>query len=135
MGFRQLKGFVVSSHPVQHSRSDGDLLASAISVIANYWRLTDDVLGHALNIEPNVASQIRSGRAHLEPKSESLASAQLLLRLFQSLDGLFSGDDAAASSWLFARNVDLGARPVDCMEGETGLRIVCDYLDGAIART
>lgn len=116
-------------------RSDGELLASAITVIAKDWRLTDELLGSALNIEPNVACQIRSGRAHFAPKSEALASAQLLLRLFQSLEGLFSGDSAAARSWLVARNVDLGTRPVDRMEGHAGLSIVCDHLDGSIART
>lgn len=134
MKIRQLKGLKLTSHGAEDHRSDGELLGSAITAIADYWRLTDELLGRALHIEPNAACQIRSGRAHLTPKSDAFASARLLLRLFQSLDSHFYGDDAAARSWLFARNADLGARPVDCLEGQAGLRIVCDYLDGAIAR-
>lgn len=124
----------MSSHYVEQTRSDGDLLASTITIVADQWRLTDDVLGRALNIGPTVARKIRSGRTCLEPKSEAFASAQMLLRLFRSLDTIVAGEDAAARNWLFADNVDLGSRPVDCMEGQAGLSIVCDYLDGSIAR-
>lgn len=124
----------MSSHRSVEYRSDGELLASAITMIANNWQFSDEVLGFVLNIEPVEASQIRSGGAHLEPKSEIFASAQLLLKLFYSIDGHFAGDDAAARSWLFAHNVDLGARPVDLIQRQRGLRIVSDYLTGSIAQ-
>jgi uncharacterized protein (DUF2384 family) len=53
-----------------------------------------------------------------------------LLRIWQSLDALTSGDDGKAGQWLRSNNLDLGKPPIDAMGTLRGLEIVADYLDG-----
>jgi hypothetical protein len=54
----------------------------------------------------------------------------LLLRIWQSLDALTSGDDVKARQWLRSVNLDMGKPPIDVMTTLEGLEIVADYLDG-----
>ncbi len=54
----------------------------------------------------------------------------LLLRIWQSLDALTSGDDTKAGQWLRLINLDMGKRPIDVMTTLEGLELVADYLDG-----
>jgi uncharacterized protein (DUF2384 family) len=54
----------------------------------------------------------------------------LLLRIWQSLDALTSGDDAKAGRWYRSINLDMGKRPIDVMTTLEGLELVADYLDG-----
>jgi uncharacterized protein (DUF2384 family) len=54
----------------------------------------------------------------------------LLLRIWQSLDALTSGDDGKAAQWLRSNNLDMGKPPIDAMGTLGGLEIVADYLDG-----
>jgi Protein of unknown function (DUF2384) len=54
----------------------------------------------------------------------------LLLRIWQSLDTLTSGDDVKAGQWLRSVNLDMGKRPLDVMTTLDGLERTAGYLDG-----
>ena len=110
------------------------VLTSAVTRIADFWDLSNARLGTVLGVSPATASRLRSGRAVLDPASKSFEAGQFLLRLFRSLDALLGSDDAAAKRWLATENVDLGAKPIECVETMRGLIEVCDYVDFYRAR-
>ena len=117
---------------IQHA--DDRILTSAVAKIADYWDLSNAKLGSVLGLSPATISRLRSGSTKLDQSSKSFEAGQFLLRLFRSLDAMMGSDDAAAKSWLAARNVDLEARPLDLIDSFKGLMTVCDYVDAHRAR-
>ncbi|MBC7986165.1 MAG: DUF2384 domain-containing protein [Sphingomonadaceae bacterium] len=113
---------------------DERLLTSAISTIADFWRLGNAALGGVLGVSPATASRLRHGQSRLDARSKSFEAAQYLLRLFRGLDALMGSDDDAARRWLGAVNLDLEARPLDLIGSFKGLMRVCDYVDAHRAR-
>lgn len=116
------------------SRSDAEVLTSALARIADFWALSNAKLGTVLGLSPATVSRLRAGRSVIDPASKSFEAGQFLLRLFRSLDALLGSDDAAARRWLDTRNVDLDARPRDLIDTFRGLMTVCDYVDAHRAR-
>jgi hypothetical protein len=105
------------------------VLATAVSRIAESWRLTNDQLGAILGLSPATASRLRSGAFMMEPQSKPFELGQHLLRLFRGLDALMGSDDEAAISWLKAANLDLDGRPLDLIRTIKGLNEVTHYVD------
>lgn len=116
------------------TRSDAEVLTSALSRVAQFWRLSNSKLGAVLGLSPATVSRLRGGRSVLDPASKSFEAGQFLLRLFRSLDALLGSDDDAARRWLETRNLDLDARPFDLIDSFRGLITVCDYVDAHRAR-
>ena len=58
------------------------------------------------------------------------ATKLLLLRIWQSLDALTSGDDIKAGQWLRSTNLDMGKPPINVMTTLEGLELAANYLDG-----
>ncbi|MDF2781042.1 MAG: hypothetical protein K0S96_846, partial [Geminicoccaceae bacterium] len=78
--------------------------------------------------EPTV-SRLRRGNYRLQRGAKPFELAQLLLRLFRSLDAINGSDDEASRSWLRSDNRALSGRPIDLIRSVTGLIDVAVYLD------
>ena len=115
-------------------RSDGQVLSSAITRIANFWGFSNPKLGTVLGLSPATVSRIRSGKSLLDPATKSFEAGQFLLRLYRGLDALMGSDDDASRRWLATPNLDLDARPLDLIDSFKGLITVCDYVDAHRAR-
>ena len=115
-------------------RNDGELLTSAVARIADLWGLDSLELGKMLGVAPATVLTLRAGTSTLDPASQSFEAGQLLLRLFRSLDALMGSDDDAARRWLATPNIDLGAKPIDCVASIPGLIAVCEYVDALRVR-
>lgn len=115
-------------------RSDGQLLSSALTRIAEFWGFSNLKLGQVLGLSPATVSRIRSGKSALDPSSKSFEAGQFLLRLFRGLDALMGSDDDASRRWLATPNLDLDGRPLDLIDSFKGLITVCDYVDAHRAR-
>ncbi len=120
--------------PTDVEAEEGRILTTAVSRIADFWRLTNAKLGAVLGLSAATVSRLRSGQAKLDPASKSFEAGQFLVRLFRSLDALLGSDDKAARSWLATHNLDLDGRPIDLIDSFRGLVTVCDYVDAHRAR-
>jgi Protein of unknown function (DUF2384) len=104
------------------------VLSKAVVRAADHLGLTNklaDVLGLS---EPTV-SRLRKGHYRLQRGAKPFELAQLLLRLFRSLDAISGSDDGASGSWLRSDNRALAGRPIDLIRSITGLTDVGAYLD------
>ena len=115
-------------------RSDGQVLSSALTRIAEFWGFSNPKLGLVLGLSPATVSRIRGGQSTLDPASKSYEAGQFLLRLFRGLDAMMGSDDDASRRWLATPNLDLDARPLDLIDSFKGLITVCDYVDAHRAR-
>ncbi len=109
-------------------------LGTAVSRIAEGWRLTNEQLGAIIGLSPATVSRLRSGTYLMEPHSKAFELGQYLLRLFRGLDALMGSDDEASISWLKAVNLDLTGRPLDLIRTIKGLSEVTHYVDDFRAR-
>ena len=114
--------------------SESQILSEAVSRIATFWKLTNGEVGQVLGLSAPTVSRLRSGHYRLERSGKSFELAQLLVRLFRSLDALMGSDDEAAAVWLRTANVDLGGRPLDLIRSVRGLVSVAEYVDAFRAR-
>lgn len=119
--------------PSANSR-DGLLLAVAVQKAAEFWGLTNEVLGQILGMSDSTVSRLRNGNWQFQPGTKSFELAQYLLRLFRSLDSMMGSDDLAARSWLNSENRDLNGKPIELIRTIRGLSDVADYLDDFRAR-
>lgn len=116
-------------------KPDGTVvLTTAVTRIAEFWRLSNAKLGAVLGVSPATASRLRSGQSTLDPASKAFEAGQFLLRLFRGLDALLGSDDEAARRWLATDNLDLGSKPIERIDTMKGLIEVCDYVDFYRAR-
>ena len=113
---------------------DEAVLSKAVARAAGLWRLTNETLGAIIGVSASTASRLRAGAWQLEPNTKQLELAQVLVRLFRSLDSLMGSDDAAAASWLDKKNVDLDGRPIELIRTVKGLTEVTNYVDDFRAR-
>lgn len=113
---------------------EGALLSRAVARVAENWQLTNEMLGTILGISPASASRLKAGSFRLARGKKEFELAQLLVRLFRSLDALVGSDDESAISWLRSDNLDLNARPLDLIRTVSGITAVADYVDYARAR-
>ena len=114
--------------------SESQILSEAVSRIATFWKLTNAEVGQVLGLSGPTVSRLRAGHYRLERDGKSFELAQLLVRLFRSLDALMGSDDEAAAVWLRTANVDLGGRPLDLIRSVRGLISVAEYVDAFRAR-
>ena len=110
------------------------VLTEAIRRIAQFWDLSNAGLGAIIGVSAPTASRLRAGRWTVDPGGKPFELAQLMLRLFRSLDSFFGGDDSAARWWLDQPNRDLGGRPRELIATVSGLVAVSDYVDAIRAR-
>lgn len=115
-------------------QQDGRILTKAVMRVAEFWSLSNDLLGEILGLSATTVSRIRSGDRALNPGTKEFELAQYLVRLFRGLDAIVGSDDIAARSWLATENTDLKARPIDMITKIKGLTKICDYVDAYRAR-
>lgn len=125
---------VVATTLLSQSVKESRVLTTAVSRVADCWKLTNDQLGAVLGISPSTASRLRSGGFELERSTKAFELGQYLVRLFRSLDALMGSDDVASTSWLRSVNLDLDGRPIDLIRSIRGLGAVTNYVDDYRAR-
>jgi hypothetical protein len=110
------------------------VLSKAVVRAADHLGLTSRLLAEVLGLSEPTISRLRNGHYRLQRGAKPFELAQLLLRLFRSLDTISGSDDEAARSWLRSENRALGGRPIDLIRSITGLAEVAAYLDSRRAR-
>ena len=96
---------------------------------ADHLGLTNRLLAEVLGLSEPTVSRLRRGNYRLQRGAKPFELAQLLLRLFRSLDAINGSDDEASRSWLRSDNRALSGRPIDLIRSVTGLIDVAAYLD------
>ena len=105
------------------------VLSKAVVRAADHLALSNRLLAEVLGLSEPTISRLRRGRYRLQRRAKPFELAQLLLRLFRSLDAITGGDDEASRSWLRSDNRALAARPIDLIRSIAGLADVAAYLD------
>ena len=105
------------------------VLSKAVVRAADHLALTNRVLAEVLGLSEPTVSRLRRGQYQLQRGAKPFELAQLLLRLFRSLDAITGSDDEASRSWLRSENRALAACPIDLIRSITGLADVAAYLD------
>ena len=105
------------------------VLSKALVRAADHLALSNRLLAEVLGLSEPTISRLRRGRYQLQRGAKPFELAQLLLRLFRSLDAITGGDDEASRSWLRSDNRALAARPIDLIRSIAGLADVAAYLD------
>jgi transcriptional regulator with XRE-family HTH domain len=105
------------------------VLSKAVVRAADHLDLTNRLLAEVLGLSEPTVSRLRRGRYRLQRGAKPFELAQLLLRLFRSLDAITGSDDEASRSWLRSDNRALSGRPIDLIRSVTGLIDVAAYLD------
>lgn len=112
----------------------GTVLTKAALRAAGLLDLTDAQLARILGVSPASLSRLRQNRL-IDPRSKEGELAVLFVRLFRSLDGLMSGDQAAVRAWFHASNRHLGGVPAELVRTIQGLVNVLEYLDAMRAKS
>ena len=105
------------------------MLAKATLRAAEFLDLSSGVLARILGLSEASVSRLRRGQYTLVRGSKEFELAVLFVRLFRGLDALMGSDDDASRSWLQAKNLALGARPLDLIQTVTGLVDTIAYVD------
>lgn len=106
------------------------VLTKAIMRVSDRLGISQQVLASALGLSESTVSRMRKGSFALQRGSgKAFELAQLLIRLYDLLDLIVAGDDAAARAWLAAENSTLQARPIDLIQRVQGLANVIRYLE------
>ena len=105
------------------------VLSKAVVRAADHLGLTNKLLAEVLGLSEPTISRLRKGHYRLQRGAKPFELAQLLLRLFRSLDAISGSDDEASRSWLKSDNRALAGRPIDLIRSITGLTDVAAYLD------
>jgi transcriptional regulator with XRE-family HTH domain len=106
-----------------------EVLSKAVIRAADHLGLTNRLLAEVLGLSEPTVSRLRRGTYRLQRGAKPFELAQLLLRLFRSLDAISGSDDEASRSWLRSDNRALSGRPIDLIRSVTGLIDVAAYLD------
>jgi Protein of unknown function (DUF2384) len=105
------------------------VLTAATIRAADHLGIGAPTLAAILGVSQPTVSRMKSGTYLLAERSKPFELAQLLLRLFSSLDSIVGSDDAAARSWLITHNSTLQGRPIDLVTKARGLVETVMYLD------
>jgi hypothetical protein len=105
------------------------VLSKAVVRAADHLGLSNRLLAEVLGLSEPTISRLRRGQYRLQRGAKPFELAQLLLRLFRSLDAISGSDDEASRSWLRSDNRALPGRPIDLIRSITGLIDVAAYLD------
>jgi transcriptional regulator with XRE-family HTH domain len=104
------------------------VLTKAVVRASRALGLSQKAIAATLGVSEASVSRLTRGRT-IDPEGKEGELAILFVRLYRSLDSLVGGDDAAARSWMHARNHHLDAVPADLIRTVTGLTHVLEYLD------
>jgi len=111
------------------SRRRQAVLTTATLRAADMMGLTSSDLARVLGLSPASMTRMRQGRYALESSSKSFELAQLLVRLFRSLDSILGGDLDSLRSWLLSPNSALNGTPSALIQTVRGLVATVDYVD------
>ena len=105
------------------------VLTTATVRAADFLGLSSGDLARVLGLSPASVSRMRQGSFQLDRASKAFELAQLLVRLFRSLDSIVGGDGESLKSWMVSANSALGHRPVELIQTVRGLVATVDYVD------
>jgi hypothetical protein len=105
------------------------VLTNAALRAADFLGLSSGDLARVLGISPASVTRMRQGSFQLDRDSKAFELAQLLVRLFRSLDSIVGGDADSLRSWMISANLALGRRPVELIQTVRGLVATVDYVD------
>ena len=96
---------------------------------ADRLRLNNATVATILGLSPATVSRMASGEYQLKRREKAFELAVLLVWLYRSLDGIVSGDDEVARTWLRNPNDALRDTPINLIRSVHGLVNVIQYLD------
>lgn len=106
------------------------VLTKAIMRASDRLGISQKVLASVVGLSESTVSQMRKGSFALGRSSgKAFELAQLVIRLYSSLDAIVVGDEAAAKAWLMSENRTLQGRPIELIQKVQGLADVVDYLE------
>jgi transcriptional regulator with XRE-family HTH domain len=106
------------------------VLTKATIRVADRLGISQKVLALIIGLSESTISRMRKGLFTLERgNSKAFELAQLLVRLYNLLNLIVVGDEAAARAWLRAENSTLQGRPIELIQRVQGLADVVNYLD------
>jgi uncharacterized protein (DUF2384 family) len=111
------------------SARESMVLSKAVIRAAEFMGLSNKIVARTIGLSEATASRLKSGAFVVSSDTKPFELAQLLVRLFRSLDSIVGSDDEASRSWMRTRNVVLGAKPIDLIQTVTGLLAVLQYVD------
>ena len=106
------------------------ILAKATMRATQDLALSHTVLARVIGFAEPTISRIANGCQGIDPHSKQGQLAQLLVRLFRSLNTLLGGDTQKIRNWLHSHNTALNGIPTRLIETPQGLVTVLSYLDG-----
>lgn len=105
------------------------VLTTATVRAADFLGLSSGDLARVLGLSPASVTRMRQGSFQLDRDSKAFELAQLLVRLFRSLDSIVGGDGDSLRSWMVSANTALGHKPVELIRTVRGLVATVDYVD------
>jgi transcriptional regulator with XRE-family HTH domain len=106
------------------------VLTKATIRVSDRLGISQKELASVVGLSESTISRMRKGSFALERSSnKAFELAQLLVRLYDLLDFIVVGDEAAARAWLTAENSTLQGRPVELIQRAQGLVNVISYLE------
>ena len=105
------------------------VLTKATIRAAQRLGLSQKALALIIGLSEPTISRMQRGKFKIDRGSgKAFELAQLLVRLYDALDRLVAGDEAAMRAWMGSDNSALGGRPVDLILTVRGLSEVVGYL-------
>jgi len=105
------------------------VLTTATLRAAEMMGLSNGDLARVLGLSPASTTRMRQGSFTLDPAGKSFELAQMLVRLFRSLDSILGGDLDSMRSWLLSPNSALNGTPLALIQTVRGLVATADYVD------
>jgi hypothetical protein len=105
------------------------VLTTATLRAADFLGLSSGDLARVLGLSPASVTRMRQGSFQLDRDSKAFELAQLLVRLFRSLDSIVGGDMESLRSWMNSANIALGHKPLELIRTVRGLVATVDYVD------
>jgi DNA-directed RNA polymerase specialized sigma24 family protein len=115
--------------PAASPEAQQAVLTTATIRAADFLGLSSGDLARVLGVSPASVTRMRQGSFRLERGSKAFELAQLLVRLFRSLDSIVGGDGESLRSWMTSINTALGHRPMELIQTVRGLVATVDYVD------
>lgn len=111
------------------------VVSQAIARASRSLGVTQAQLAGVLGVDASHVSRVLRGTSTLSPGRPAVwERALLFLRVYRSLDGFWSGSDAASRHWLATDNRALNGAPITLIQSAEGLVRVVSYLDAMRAR-
>ncbi len=115
--------------PLASTEAQQAVLTTATVRAADFLGLSSGDLARVLGVSPASVTRMRQGSFQLDRDSKAFELAQLLVRLFRSLDSIVGGDGQSLRSWMVSGNIALGRRPMELIQTVRGLVATVDYVD------